>query len=84
MNTNTVASTPEQAASAMLSHYAAARSQLAATGLFGKALDNKARKLALELAGLSLPDGATIAWATPADWAEDGYRASVRAAKVAP
>lgn len=74
--------TQEAAQSAMQVHYTEARRQLAGAGAFGKTLDLKARKLALRLAGVTLPPGATIAWATPADWAEGGYRENARAARV--
>lgn len=66
--------TRQQAIEAMIKFYPQARQQLAETGAFGKTLDNKARKLAIKLAGIILPDGLTIAWATPDDWASDGYR----------
>lgn len=66
--------TRDQAIAAMVKFYPQARKQLGSTGLIGKALDNKARKLALKLAGIELPEGYTIAWATPDDWGKDGYR----------
>lgn len=66
--------TREAAITAMTKHYPQARKQLADAGAFGKDLDRKARKLALRLAGVELPEGFTIAWATPDDWAADGYR----------
>jgi hypothetical protein len=53
---------------ALIKNYPKAREELCKNGLFGKVLDNKARKLALKMAGLSLPDGKTIAWATPDGW----------------
>lgn len=68
---------------AMIDHYDEARAQLGRTGLFGKELDRKARKLALRLGGIRLPEGATIAWATPDDWAEGGYRAAALSVKAA-
>ena len=67
---------------AMIAHYDEARAQLEHKGLFGKELDRKARKLALRLGGVRLPEGATIAWATPDDWAEGGYRAEALAVKA--
>jgi hypothetical protein len=75
--------TQEQAMSALRQHYDEARRQLAYSGLFGKVLDNKARKLALKLAGITLPEGATIAWATPEGWSDGGYRSSALAEKAA-
>lgn len=70
--------TRQQAVEAMLAHYDQARQQLADSnpGLFGKHLDNKARKLALKLACVVLPEGATVAYATPDDWGtgRPGYR----------
>ena len=64
------------ACAAMSLHYNQAREQLGHTGLFGKALDNKARKLALKMGGITLPPGMTIAWATPEAWGKSpqGYR----------
>lgn len=70
--------TREQAIEAMTANYDRARKELLAErpGLFGKQLDNKARKLALKLAGIELPEGCTIAWATPSGWGNGraGYR----------
>ena len=70
--------TREQAIEAMTANYDKARAELLITRpeLFGKLLDNKARKIALKLAGIELPDGLTIAWATPAGWGHGrtGYR----------
>lgn len=65
---------------AMIDHYDAARAELGKTGAFGKDLDRKARKLALRMAGIRLPEGASIAWATPDDWGRGplGYRAPGR------
>lgn len=66
------------ACEAMATHYDAARAQLAnAAGGFGKELDRKARKLAIKLSGVQLPEWATIAWATPDGWGTGplGYRA---------
>ena len=70
--------TREQAIEAMTANYDKAREELlkARPELFGKLLDNKARKLALKLAGIELPEGCTVAWATPHGWAHGsaGYR----------
>lgn len=68
---------------AMIDHYDEALAQLECEGLFGKALDRKARKLALRLGGVRLPEWATIAWATPDDWATGGYRTATLSAKAA-
>lgn len=77
--------TREAACAAMTSHYDQARAELARSGLFGKTLDNKARKLALKLAGVSLPEGRTIAWATPDGWADGpGYRGQTAKQMQAP
>lgn len=62
---------------AIINNYDAAREQLSRKGLFGKELDSKARALSLRMAGIQLPDGATLAWATPDGWAAGGYRLSV-------
>ena len=74
----TFQSTPEQqaAARAMLSNYDAARAKLAATGLFGKTLDRQDRKLALSMGGVEIPEGMTVARATPHGWGAGplGYR----------
>ena len=67
---------------AMIAHYDEARAQLERKGLFGKNLDNKARKLALRLGGIRLPEWATVAWATPDDWAAGGYRSAALAKKT--
>ncbi|MDO4687084.1 MAG: hypothetical protein Q4A92_11115 [Corynebacterium sp.] len=67
---------------AMLAHYDEARVQLERKGLFGKDLDRKARKLALRLGGVRLPEGVTLAWATPDGWAEGGYRAAALSIKA--
>lgn len=67
---------------AIIKNYDAAREQLSRKGVFGKELDRKARKLALRMAGIQLPDGATLAWATPDDWAAGGYRSAALAAKT--
>jgi len=61
---------------AMQVHYEAARRQLADAGVFGKALDNKARKLALKMSGKELPIGMNIAFATPDGWGSNGYRSA--------
>jgi len=74
--------TREQAIEAMEQHYPQARQQLANAGAFGKILDNKARKLALKIAGIELPAGSTIAWATPDDWGKDGYRNAGRPSEM--
>ena len=68
--------TREKAIKEMVENYDKARAQVLADKpeLFGKALDNKARKLALKLAGIALPKGLTIAWATPDRWGHAGYR----------
>ena len=70
--------TKEFATSAMVANYDEGRKQVLAERpeLFGKLLDNKARKMALKLAGIALPDGFTIAWATPEGWGKGshGYR----------
>ena len=70
---------PAAAAAAMVAHYDAARAAVQAErpGLFGKELDRKARKAALKAAGIDLPAGMTIAWATPEGWGAGrlGYRA---------
>ena len=67
---------------AIINNYDAAREQLSRKGLFGKDLDRKSRKLALRMAGIQLPDGATLAWATPDDCAAGGYRSDALAAKT--
>lgn len=59
----------------LLQHYAAARAELARGGMFGKQLDQKARKLALRMGSHTLPEGWTIATVTPAGWGRFGYRA---------
>lgn len=66
----------QAACEAMAAHYDAARAQLANGGGFGKVLDRKARKLAIQLSGVKLPEGSTIAWATPDGWGAGplGYR----------
>ena len=46
--------------------YQTAAAALSEQGFFGKNLDRKARKLALQMGGLVLPDGWTIAAVTPA------------------
>ena len=74
--------TQQLAQQAIIDNYDAAREQLANKGMFGKTLDQKARKLALSMAGIQLPDGATLAWATPDDWAAGGYRSAALAAKT--
>ena len=74
--------TQQLAQQAIIDNYDAAREQLANKGMFGKTLDQKARKLALRMAGIKLPEGATIAWATPDDWAAGGYRSAALAAKT--
>lgn len=72
--------TKQSATFAMVANYDKARAQLltARPELFGKILDNKSRKLSLKMAGVELPEGITIAWATPAGWGHgrDGYRAT--------
>lgn len=65
---------------AIINNYDAAREQLSCKGLFGKELDRKARELSLRMAGIQLPDGATLAWATPDGWVTGGYRLSVTCA----
>jgi hypothetical protein len=70
--------TREQAIAAMVEFYPQARQQLADSGAFGKVLDNKARKLSLKLANITVPEGLTIAWATPDDWGKNGYRSPGR------
>jgi hypothetical protein len=62
---------------AMIDNYPAARNELSNIGMFGKQLDLKSRKLALKLAGLTLPEGKTVAWATPSGWTDEGYRSVV-------
>ena len=62
---------------AIINNYDAAREQLSCKGLFGKELDLEARKLSLSMAGIQLPDGATLAWATPDGWVTGGYCLSV-------
>jgi hypothetical protein len=74
--------TRDTAIAAMIKHYPAARKQLSAAGHFGKTLDQKARKLALKMAGIELPEGQTIAWATPEGWCEGGYRSPGRPAEM--
>jgi hypothetical protein len=61
---------------AIRSHYLAARQELANKGSFGKELDRRARKLALTMAGVVLPEGWTIATVTPTSWGQgpSGYR----------
>jgi hypothetical protein len=66
--------TKQQARAAVVAHYQEALHQFDGSGLFGKKLDNKARKLALKIAGITLPTGCTIAWATPENWNQRGYR----------
>lgn len=67
----------EQAIAAMVSFYPQARRELTLSStLFGKALDRHSRRLALKLSGVELPEGMTIAWATPPGWGKDGYRAA--------
>jgi hypothetical protein len=72
---------------AVVENYEAGRKQVLSDpehlGEFGKRLDNKARKAALRIAGVELPEGLNVAWATPEDWHQGGYRAEDRAAKVA-
>lgn len=65
---------------AIINNYDAAREQLSCKGLVGKELDRKARELSLRMAGIKLPDGATLAWATPDGWVTGGYRLSVTCA----
>jgi len=66
-----------EAQAAMVANYQTARETLVkTTGAFGKELDRKARKLALKMAGIELPEWATIGWATPDDWGSGGYRDS--------
>lgn len=71
--------TRDQAIQSMVTNYPLARAQVLANnpGLFGKTLDNKARKQALRMAGIELQEGMTIAWATPDDWAKNGYRGNL-------
>lgn len=64
----------EAAQAAMVQNYPAAAAELAKTGLFGKTLDRKARKLALRMGGFTLPEGWTIAMVTPQGWGANGYR----------
>jgi len=66
----------EAAQVAIVEHYDAARAALGHTGAFGKDLDRKARKLALEMGGFELPNGWTISMVTPRGWAGGlrGYR----------
>lgn len=68
----------QSAIAAMVANYDEGRKQVLAERpeLFGKLLDNRARKMALKLAGISLPEGFTIAWATPEGWGKgsSGYR----------
>ena len=61
---------------AIAKNYNEARGLLASKGLFGKTLDNKARKLALRMGGFKLPDGWTIARVTPSNWGSWGYRSA--------
>jgi hypothetical protein len=75
--------TQAQAIAAVRKNYDAARTELANAGMFGKTLDNKARKLALKMAGIELPEGKTIAWATPDGWNVGGYRSGALAKKAA-
>ena len=72
------------AQAAMVDHYNEALEQISRErpGLFGKELDRKARRRALRLAGVTLPEGATIAWATPPEWATGGYRRQALDQKV--
>lgn len=55
---------------AMVANYGKARAEMLRIRpeLFGDLLDNKARKLALKMAGIVLPVGLTIAYATPENW----------------
>ena len=66
----------QAAQAAIAAHYDTARAELSAAGLFGKELDRKARKLALKMGGLTLPEGWTIAMVTPPGWGQGrlGYR----------
>lgn len=64
ITTLTTSASREQAAAAIEQHYKAARAVLEVTGQFDKNLDRKARKLALRMGGLKVPEGACIAWAT--------------------
>lgn len=67
-----------KAQAAMAAKYEEGRAQALAKdpGLFGKQLDRAARRRAIQLAGVQLPAGMTIAWATPAGWGHGplGYR----------
>ncbi len=83
IGTLTVATTQAQAKAAVIEHYNDARAQLSATGAFGKNLDRKARKLALRLGGLRLPEQYDIAWATPSVWGANGYRCTTSAQHMA-
>ncbi len=66
----------QAAQAAIAAHYDTARAELATTGLFGKELDRKARKLAFKMGGFTLPEGRTIAMMTPPGWGQGplGYR----------
>jgi hypothetical protein len=67
----------QAAQSAIAAHYDTARAELSDSGLFGKELDRKARKLALKMGAFTLPEGWTIAMVTPPGWGQGllGYRA---------
>lgn len=72
--------TQQQACAAMVQFYDEARAQLV-NFCFGKELDRRARKLALKLAGISLPEGMNISWATPEGWGHGRLRYRAKTAE---
>ncbi len=68
---------------AIREHYQAARTELSRSGMCGKKLDYKARRLALCMGAITLPDDRTLSWATPLNWSAGGYRSTALDKKTA-